>query len=98
MTDQSATYNLAGLVVRTTPDALPQVRARLSALPGVDVHHEDPATGRLIVTLEVTGTFDRDRLEDIRREPGIVSAELVYHYVEPDTGGNLDGAKDEGDT
>jgi len=98
VTDQSATYNLAGLVVRTDPDALSQVRARLSALPGVDVHHEEPATGRLVVTLEVTGTFDRDRLEDIRREPGVVSAELVYHYVEPHTGSNVGGVKDAGDT
>lgn len=82
MTDVAATYSLAGLVVRTLPEELPDVRVRLSALPGVDVHHEEPATGRLIVTIEVTGTFDRERFDDIRREPGVMSAELVYHYVE----------------
>lgn len=56
----------------------------MSALPGVDVHHEEMSTGRMVVTLEAEGAeMERERLDRIRREPGVVSAELVYHYVEP---------------
>ena len=61
------------------------------------MHHEDPATGRLVVTLEVTGTFGRERFEEICRQPGVVSAELVYHYAEPDTGGDVGGVSDAGE-
>ncbi len=97
MTERPATYNLASLVVRTLPDALPDVKARLSALPGVDVHHEEPASSRLVITFEHSGTFDRERLEDIRRVAGVVSAELVYHYVESDAAGAVGGVPDAGD-
>jgi nitrate reductase NapD len=77
-------YRLAGVVVRALPDRLSDVSGRLSALPGVDVHHQEQATGRLVITLESSGPgSERDQLERVRSEAGVISAELVYHYVEP---------------
>lgn len=61
-----------------------RVAARLSGLPGVDVHHIEASTGRVVITLEMD-CDDRDeaQLERVRREPGVLSAELIYLYVEP---------------
>ena len=87
--EPSAYYSVAGLLVRTLPADLPAVTARLSALAGVDVHHEEGATGRLVVTLETADIDDEhEGLERVRREAGVISAELVYHYVAPPDGPN----------
>lgn len=77
-------YSIAGILVRTLPGDLPEATVRLSALPGVDVHHQENSTGRLVITLEAAEIDDeREGIERVRREPGVVSAELVYHYVAP---------------
>ena len=87
--EPSAYYSVAGLLVRTLPADLPAVTARLSALAGVDVHHKEGATGRLVVTLETVDIDDEEEgLERVRREAGVISAELVYHYVAPPDGPN----------
>ena len=86
---QSAPYSISGVVVRATPDDLSQVAARLAGLPGVDVHHLEATTGRVVITLETDRQDDEgNRLERLRREPGVLSAELVYHYVEPPGSGS----------
>lgn len=80
----SGYYSIAGLLVRTVPDDVTAVAARLSALPGVEVHHREDATGRLVITLETVDNDDeREGLERLRGQAGVVSAELVYHYVAP---------------
>ena len=80
----SAPYSVSGVVVRAAPGDLPQVAARLAGLTGVDVHHLEATTGRVVITLETDRQDDEgDGLERLRREPGVLSAELVYHYVEP---------------
>lgn len=86
---QSAPYSISGVVVRATRDDLSQVAARLARLPGVDVHHLDPTTGRIVITLEADRQGDDgDCLERLRGEPGVLSAELVYHYVDPPGSGS----------
>lgn len=81
---QSGHYSIAGILVRTLPGDLPEATARLSALPGVDVHHHETSTGRLVITLEAAEIDDeRQGIERVRRETGVISAELVYHYVAP---------------
>jgi len=76
-------YSIASLLVRATPATLPDVLDRLSGLPGVDVHHVEQEAGRAVLTLETEGGGDdAARLDDIRRTPGVLTAELVYHYVE----------------
>ena len=92
----SGYYSIAGLLVRTLPDELPALTARLSALAGVEVHHQEGATGRLVVTLETMGIDDeREGLDQVRGQAGVISAELVYHYVAPpDRAGDPRGMAD----
>lgn len=81
---QPGLYSIAGVVVRTRPEALSEVTARLAGLPGVDVHHTEAATGRVVITLETDRPdHEQAHLERVRLEPGVLSADLVYHYVEP---------------
>ncbi len=82
MPDAPGYDSIAGVIVRTLPNDLSAVTARLSALPGVDVHHQEAATGRLVITIETTD-IEREQgaLERVRREAGVISAELVYHVV-----------------
>lgn len=81
MVAPSSRFGIAGLVVRTHPVDLPTVLARLGALPGVDIHHRDPEGGRAVVTLEVTSPErGEDQLRAMREVPGVLTAELVFHY------------------
>ncbi len=81
---QAGQYSIAGVVVRSQVDDLARVAARLARLPGVDVHHIEASTGRVVITLEADQEdHDEAQLERVRREPGVLSAELIYHYVEP---------------
>lgn len=84
-------YSVSGVVVRTVPADLPAVTARLSALPGLEVHYQEETTGRLVIALETTDVDEEQRgIDRIRTEAGVISAELVYHFVEPPAGN--DGA------
>lgn len=76
-------FSIASLLVRATPAVLPAVLDQLARLPGIEVHHIDTDAGRAVLTLETDALSDEAaRLEDIRRTPGVLTAELVYHYVE----------------
>jgi nitrate reductase NapD len=75
---------ISGVVVRSRHEDLAAVAARLAHLPGIDVHHLEEATGRVIITLETESSDQEEaRMESVRRDPGVLSAELVYHYVDP---------------
>lgn len=88
----SGYYSIAGLLIRTLPDDLPAVTARLSALAGVEIHHREDATGRLVVTLETVENDDeREGLDRVRGQVGVISTELVYHYVAPPDGAGVPG-------
>lgn len=81
---QAGQFSIAGVVVRSRQADVSQVAECLAGLLGVDVHHVEASTGRLVITVETDGPDDEEaRLERVRREPGVLSAELVYHYVEP---------------
>ncbi len=87
MHDVSAPYTIAGILVRTHPADLAALMKHLSALPGVEVHHHEPESGRLVITLETAGTDDQRRgIDAVRRQAGVLSAELVYHYTAPPDG------------
>jgi nitrate reductase NapD len=85
--DESA--HLAGILVRTDPGKLEEVAAALDDMHGVEVHHSDAATGKLVVTLESPSRRDAEEgLRGIQAMPGILLAEPVYHYVDrEDTAG-----------
>jgi nitrate reductase NapD len=76
--------NLSGILVMARPENLPRVAAELNALPGVEVHQQDPV-GRLVVVLEADKVrAEADGLRQIQAVPGVLMAEMVFHYFEED--------------
>ena len=77
--------NVSGILVITPAERLQQTILRLSGLPGVDVHHTDPATGRIVVTQEADSVHaEIDGLKRIKALPHIILAEMVHHHFEED--------------
>ena len=77
--------NLSGILVVAPPDDIETVVEQLNELPGVTVYHRDDPTGRIIVVQEAeTVHAEVDGLRRIKALPGIIFAELVYHYLGED--------------
>ena len=77
--------NIAGVLVHSRPEKVEQVVATLAELPGLELHHRTD-DGRLVVTVEDTDTsLASEVLLDLHRQPGVLSATLVYHHFEPDS-------------
>ncbi|MEA3411256.1 MAG: chaperone NapD [Pseudomonadota bacterium] len=77
--------NYSGLLVVFPPERTEAGIAALNALDGVEVHHSDPATGRIVAVQECERIQDEvDGLKRIKKLPGIILAELVYHHFEED--------------
>ena len=59
---------------------------QLQQLDGIDVHHIDAATGRIVITQEAATIRDEvDGLKRIQALPGIILAEMSYHNFEDDS-------------
>lgn len=72
--------HICGVLVHSRPDRQAEVRAGLTALPGVEIHHATD-DGRLVVTVEDTEQATAgDILHRFHDVAGVVSASLVYHY------------------
>ena len=77
--------NISGILVITPAERLGQTIDALNALPGVEVHHTDPNSGRIVVTQEAGSVQDEvDGLMRIKALPHIVLAEMVHHHFEDD--------------
>lgn len=77
--------NVSGILVVTPADRLEETTRALAALEGVDVHHTDPATGRIVVTQEAGSVHaEVDGLKRIKALPHIILAEMVHHHFEDD--------------
>jgi nitrate reductase NapD len=75
--------NLSGVLVIVPPEHLNEVVADLAALQGVDVHHTDPASGRVVVTLEGETVGDEvELLKRVKALAHVALAEMVYHHFE----------------
>jgi len=73
--------NLSGILVVTQPTNLDALVALLDQQPGIEVHHTDPSSGRIILVQEAESVDEEVAgLKRLKRLPGIVLAELVYHY------------------
>lgn len=76
--------NICGVLVHCFPDRLADVRGRVAAMAGAEVHHASE-DGRLIVTIEDTAEmWASDTLARISRLPGVVAAALAYHHCGTD--------------
>ena len=75
--------NISSIVVQARPERLADVRVRLAALPGVEIHAESPQ-GMLVITLEETSeastTGAADRFVALHQIPGVLSAAMIYQF------------------
>lgn len=59
--------------------------ALLDTLPGIAVHHADPATGKIVITQEAASTSaEVEGLKRIKALNEVLMAEMIYHYFEDD--------------
>ena len=75
--------HLSGILVLTDPSRLTACRRELEALPGVEVHHVDRPSGRLIAVLESASLEGQTAgLRRIQGLAGVRLAALVEHRVD----------------
>jgi nitrate reductase NapD len=77
--------NLSGILVIVTPDHFETSVESLNELPGVEVHHTDVATGRIVIVQEAENVgAEVEGLKRIKQLPHVTVAEMVYHYCAED--------------
>jgi periplasmic nitrate reductase NapD len=85
--EASLVMSILGVIVRSRPEAVASIEARLRACPGVDVADlAAAADGRLVIVIEDT---DRSTaaatLGAIALWPDVLNTALVYEYSGPDS-------------
>lgn len=79
--------NLSGIAVSIRPRSFDETVDLLDALPGVEIHHQDLDSARVVVVQEADSIdAEVEGLKRIKAIPGVVVAELVYHYFADDQG------------
>ncbi len=75
--------NISGILVVVPPERIEGATLELNALPGVEVHHTEPATGRIVVVQEAE-TVDQEvaALCRIKALSGVMLAEMIYHVFD----------------
>jgi len=77
--------NISGILVIVTPERVESMVDHLNGMDGIDVHHIEAATGRIVITQEAENiNAEVDGLKRIRALPGIILAEMSYHNFEDD--------------
>ena len=77
--------NLSGIAITVQLHAFDETIAQLEQLPGVDVYHCDRASARIVVVQEAASVeAEVAGLKRIKEVPGVIVAELVYHYFADD--------------
>jgi nitrate reductase NapAB chaperone NapD len=77
--------SVSGLRVTARLENLEAVETLIDHLPGTAVHARDPHSGRLVVVQERASIEDhRQGLRELQALPGVLSAELVLHFQDPD--------------
>ena len=78
--------NISGILVIVAPEKVESTVETLNTMDGIDVHHIDQPTGRIVITQEAETVHDEvDGLKRIRTLPGIILAEMSYHNFEEDS-------------
>jgi len=77
--------HIAGVLVQTRPEHIPQVQARLGDVAGLEVHTVS-LDGRIVVTIEGNGRKSvADTLFSLNAMQDVLSACLVYEHSETDS-------------
>ncbi len=78
-------FNICGVLVHARPEHSASVSRALEAYPGVEVHQRTD-DGRLVVSIEDTqDRFAGEMLAEVHKIDGVLSASLVYHYMDTET-------------
>jgi nitrate reductase NapD len=81
--------NLSGIAVSVQPRSFNETINLLGALPGVEIHYQDADSARVVIVQEADSIdAEVEGLKRIKAVPGVVVAELVYHYFADDQGTN----------
>ncbi len=84
--DSELSYS--GLCISARREEMAAVEQMLNQRPGLEVHARDLQSGRLIAVQEcATVEQHQQRLRELQTLPGVLTADLVLHYRDPD-GGN----------
>jgi len=77
--------NLSGILIITTASQIDTLIDALNLMPNVDVYHIDRDQNKLIIVQEADSIHDEvDGSKKIKALPGIVLADMVYHYLADD--------------
>ena len=78
--------NISGILVIVSPQRVESMTNQLNGLDGIDVHHIDAASGRIVITQEAESIKEEvDGLKRIQGLPGVILAEMSYHNFEDDS-------------
>lgn len=90
---QHPVRHYAGVLIAVDPARLTEVRRTLDSMPGIAVHHLDPASGRCVGVLESADRAQGESLFDaVSRLAHVRSVELVYHLVDREAAGASDAS------
>ena len=83
-TDLHNSTHIVGVLIQTQPENIPQVRADLSDIAGLEIHAVSP-DGRIVVTIEGDGRRSvADALTSLNTIERVLSTCLVYEHSETD--------------
>lgn len=75
--------NYSSVVITLGAGAESRALKALSALDGLEVHHVDEASRRVVAVIEAETTgLEADVFERIRRTEGVIDVSLHAHYFE----------------
>ena len=75
--------NVSGILVVVPPSQVDEATERLEELPGVEVHHVERASGRIVVVQEAESVDEEvAALSRIKALKGVMLAEMVYHFFD----------------
>ena len=82
----------SGILVRSQPAALERCATQVNARAGVEVYLTDPSSSSLVVVVETRTLGQQEAtLRALQDLPDVVTADLVYHYIDEATDAVDDG-------
>jgi nitrate reductase NapD len=74
--------HISSFIVRCLPEKLQQVMAAVEAMPGLEIHGNDPC-GKFVALLELDSEKALiETITAIEVIKGVVNTSMVYHHVE----------------
>jgi len=77
--------HLSSILVYAHPEFFNQAYAQLSAFPFLKVYYQCENSGRMVLIQQHDSTEEQIKgLNKIKTVDHVISADLIYHFVEPD--------------